>query len=552
MTRMSNRLRATALALLAAAALALPACEGELGEGPAGPSGTRRTDPRSPDDPRSPGEPVYEPPSVRRLTSYEYDHAIEDLLGISGHPSSGFAGEARVAGYTSNADLRVDAVLGDQIRSVAESLATEALRSQRARVVPCDASDAGCPRELVTAIATRAFRRPARSEDVEALLALFELAAEGGTFDDGASAVLQAVLQSASFLYVPRIGVGEGPARTLDGYETASALSFLLTAAPPDAELLVAAAGDALRTPDQREAEARRILAESPRAHAQLARFVREWLGLDRLGAVARSAPSGDFDALRPLMEEETERFVGEVVLRGEGTFEALLTADFTLANGELASFYGLPEGDAGWSRRSLAGTARRGLLTQAAFLAGHARNDSSSPVQRGVTILNRIFCHEIPPPTGAAAAAAMMPPPPARTTRERFAQHSADPTCAGCHDRIDPIGFGFESFDQLGAHREDEGGVAVDTTGTLVGTDVDGPFADAAELVARIATSEEAHACFARNVFRFATGRADRGPEDTFFAQWEAMPEGRRTALVEIFVELIRSDLFVQREEAE
>lgn len=525
--------------------LGASACVGDIDGGAAGPNGPRTGGP----PPTHVGTAPIPPPSVRRLGQLEYDNAVDDLLGTTGHPSAGFAGDARIGGYTTSSDLRVDAVLGDQFRIAAESLATEALASHRASVVPCSETDPACPATFVSTIATRAFRRPVTAEETDALLAVFHVAADGATFDDGANAVLQAILQSASFLYVPQIGVGSGM-RSLDAYETASAISFLLTAAPPDGALLAAAASDGLRTASDREAQARRILAEDPRARRQVTRFVREWLGMDNLDNVARTADSGDFVALRPAMEEETQRFVEAVVFDGDGRLESLLTADFTYADGTLARFYGLDDGNASWARRDLSGSGRRGILTQAAFLAAHARPDSSSPVKRGVTLLSRIFCTPIPLPTGETARRAMMEPPSATTTRGRFEQHSSDPTCAGCHSRIDPMGFGFEHFDQIGAFRSEENGVAVDATGTLVGTDVDGPFANVDELVTRISQSERAHSCLARNVYRFASGSLDSGPEEAFLRRWGALPADRRTSLVEILVSLVTSDEFVQRTE--
>ena len=531
-------------AVLACLALCASACVGGLDTGPRGPDGVGpRTPPTTPTI-------VHLPSSVRRLGRVEHDNAVSALLGGAAPASDGFAGDARLAGYTTGADLRVDAVLGDQLRISAEALAADAITTRRAALVPCDTSAADCPRTFVTTIATRAFRRPATAEEIDALLVVFRIASDGGTFDDGATAVLTAILQSASFLYVPQIGAGRGE-RVLDAYETASAISFLLTAAPPDDALLEAAADDALSTPAAREAHARRILAEDPRARAQVARFVREWLAIDTLDHTTRTGESGDFAALRPLFVEETERFVGAVVFEGEGTLEQLLTADFTIANGALADFYGLPDGgERGWARRELGGTARRGLLSSGAFLSAHARTDSSSPVKRGVTVLSRLLCRTIPFPTGETAARAMAEPPMARTTRERFAQHSTDGVCAGCHALIDPIGFGLEHFDQLGAYRAEENGVAVDASGVLTGTDVDGPFDGAPELAARLAQSDEARVCFARNVWRFASGSVERGPEESFVARWRAMPEERRTSVIEVLVELITSDALVGRRE--
>ena len=132
----------------------------------------------------------------------------------------------------------------------------------------------------------------------------------------------------------------------------------------------------------------------------------------------------------------------------------------------------------------------------------------------------------------------------------DRFAEHARNPTCAACHARIDPIGFAFEHFDQIGAYRAEENGVAVDASGTLSGTGIEGSFEDTPELVALLARSPQAHACFARNVYRFASGSLEAGPEETFLSRWREMPRERRTSLVEMLVELVASESFVQRRE--
>jgi hypothetical protein len=304
--------------------------------------------------------------------------------------------------------------------------------SRLSSLVTCDQAADSCPRAFVESIARRAFRRPPTPADVDALLTVFNTARTGGTFADGVQAVLTAILQAPSFLYTTELGrPGATPDERglvdLDPYETASALSYFVTGCPPDGALLDAAARDALRTPAEREAEMRRLL-QTPAAHAQVARFIKERLGLDMLHHVDRQgAPS--FSSLRPAIDGETDAFVEEVLFRGDGSLATLLGADFTVANSTLGDFYGIGGGSSAtdWVRASLAATPRRGLLAQASFLAVNAAPDASSPVKRGVTILRRVLCQEVPAPTGEVAMKAMMPPPKdaARTTRERFTLHS-------------------------------------------------------------------------------------------------------------------------------
>src|SRR6185295_8213510 len=131
---------------------------------------------------------------------------------------------------------------------------------------------------------------------------------------------------------------------------------------------------------------------------------------------------------------------------------------------------------------------------------------------------LNQLLCQSIELPSDPALLMqAMIPPPPANTTRERYEAHSTNPACAGCHSRLDPLGFAFENFDQIGNFRSQENGVTVDASGTLVGTDCDGPFTDAVELVGRLASSEQVRECFARNFFRFASAQTSADTEAQF-----------------------------------
>ncbi len=488
--------------------------------------------------------------NARRLSNHEYDNSIADLLGIEGRPSAGFAADTRQSGFTVNVAQRVDSTLGDQLAAAATTLAHEAVSKHLSTVLTCSPSAADCKESFIASFASRAFRRPASAEERAGLAKVFEAGATGGSFNDGVEAVITAVLQSASFLYLEEGGSGDGAVRELGPYEQASALAYFITAAPPDATLLAAAANNQLATADQREAQMRRLLAEDRRAKAQVVRFFKEWLGLDGIFFVDRQS-SQPFSSLRPSMDGEASAFIEEVLFRGDGSLATLLGADYSMVDSTMSSLYGLQSlpGDT-YTRASFAETPRRGILSQAAFLAAYAAADASSPVKRGVVIMRRLLCRDIQFPTGAIAAKAMMMPQkdPAKTTRQRFSQHSSDPACRGCHSQIDPLGFAFEAFDQVGKLRTQENGVDVDSSGTLVGTDVDGSFGNAAEMVARLAGSAQVRGCFARNVLRFAAAQSSTTMEEAFLSLWQKLPAEKQGNLIEVLVAFARSDLFKKR----
>ncbi|MFO0547750.1 MAG: DUF1592 domain-containing protein [Polyangiaceae bacterium] len=524
-----------ARSLLAAAALALSACEDPIGE-------------TQPPETTPETTTTFADAGVRRLSNPEYDAAILDLLGLDAHASQGFAVDVRQSHFTANFEQSVDETLGTQLQVAAHDLAEQAVTTQYDKVVPCDMATPDCPRQFVSTFAERAFRRPVTDEEVTALLAVFDAALKTAAPPRGAQAVIELSCNRRPFLYIPELGAGIGTTRELTLYEAASVLSFMIMGAPPDAELLDAAASSELATPDQREAQARRLLRDDPRARAHLVRFFREWLSLDTLMAVARE-PATTFESVRLSLDQETAAFVDYVLFQSDGSLKTLLTADFTAADPTLASYYGVQASDQ--DTMSLGETPRRGLLAQGAFLATHAREDESSPVRRGVAVVRQLFCKSIEFPTDPAIAQqAMTTPEPSSTTttRARFEEHANNPACSGCHSRIDPIGFAFEEFDQIGQYRADENGFPIDPSGELHGTDVDGPFANVGELVDRLADSDEVKQCFARNILRFSAARTSPELEDSFLARWAELPAPAQTNLVEAIVAFVRSDMFAQR----
>jgi len=491
-------------------------------------------------------------PRVRRLSNNEYDRSVQSLLLTTQRLAADFAPDTRQNDFTVNTAQTVDPVLAGQYQAAAETLAHEAVTVRLGSLVPCGTQDEACAGQFITSFGRRAYRRPLTNSEHDALLAVYHAGIVGGGFKDGLELVITAVLQSAGFLYVTELGPGGTGAISLDLYEIASAISYLITGAPPDDALLAAAAQGALASADGREAQARRLM-QTPAASAQLRLFVEQWLGVDQLLSIARAKP--DFSKYRADMLAETDTFIDEVMAHDGASVSALLGADYTMLPPTLAPFYGMQAGMAPGVRVSLSGTPRRGILTQASFLSVHAHVDGTAPVLRGVTVLRKVLCVDIPKPTGLKVAIVPPKPDPSLTTRQQYVQHSADAACKTCHQMIDPIGFAFEGFDEIGAERTENGqkgrehGQAVDTSGAIAtGSDVDGSVAGAAELASQLARSEMVRDCFARQAFRFAAGQRNDGTEATFDALWSGQPAASRESLTELFVMYVRSDLFGKR----
>jgi hypothetical protein len=504
------------------------------------------------------------PARIRRLTNAEYDASVQTLLGTKLTPAaSTFPPDARQGGFSLNDAQRVDPVLAKQLSVAADALATEAATNGTlARLAPCaDPTNGGaaCAKTFIQSFGAAAYRRPLTDTEASDLAALYTAGADGAMYMDGIGLVVRGVLQSAGFLYLTELGEGTGtPPSTfaLGAFETASALSYLVAAGPPDDQLLAAARAGQLASADARESHARRLLA-APGGQARLVRVVREWLGIDGVADVAKDTTVyPGFQALRPSMDTESTSFIGEVLKTGTGTVGELLGADWSVVDAPLAQAYGVTLGTdtsaGGLPRTSLAGGGRRGILNQGAFLSVYAHASETAPVLRGVAVMRRVACLNVPSPTSLNIVVTPPVPDPSKTTRQRYAVHATDAVCASCHTNIDAFGFSFEGYDAMGVARKTDANQPVDTsTMVMAGTDFDGAYADSDALAMALAGSADVRTCLARQLFRASVGRSDgsiNASEDAFVASWRSEPPSMQGNLVETIVAFVRSAAFVQR----
>jgi hypothetical protein len=238
------------------------------------------------------------------------------------------------------------------------------------------------------------------------------------------------------------------------------------------------------------------------------------------------------------------------VIFDEEGTLEALLTAPYTYVNATLAAFYGFPEvaGEA-FQQLTLDATRGAGLLTQGTLLTINAHSDQTSPVHRGKLVRERLLCDLMEPPPGDIMITVPVVDP-GSTARERFAMHSENPYCAGCHVLMDGLGFAFENYDAIGVFRTTDAGQPIDATGAIVDSDIDGPFDGVVDLAHKLAGSGDVQGCYARQWFRYAYGRGEL--EETEDACTVAALEERMAAaggdIKELLVALTQTDAFLFR----
>jgi hypothetical protein len=496
------------------------------------------------------------PARVRRLSNFEFERSANALLSLDESLHDTLPPDERQDGYTINERQAMPSHYAAELARVAERLAGIAAEQRLSTLLPCanarDARDA-CVDAAITALSRRAFRRAPTATERRALLELYEqgygapeIESDSARRASGLSFVVATLLTSPSFLYLSELGDGQRLNR-LTPYEIASSLSYTVSGAPPDAELLAAAESpERLLVASEREAQARRLLAQSSTRH-HFREFVLEWLEVDQLERTAKAAHLvADYDALKSHMLNETRNFADEVMVYGGASLQSLLRAGFSSLDPEMAEYYGIP----GFSgpRVRLSAQRRLGVLEQASFLSAHAYEDVTSPVKRGDFVLRRILCVELPRPGEVGIEVVMPPRSEHGTTRERFATHVAAPECRTCHASIDPLGFSFESFDAAGRRRSRENERPIETAGQL---DVAGQslrFRDSAELASELAQLPESRRCFARQALRYWTGRRSAATEGWFEAVIDALPSARRDSLLEWVVAWVKSPEFVLR----
>jgi hypothetical protein len=495
--------------------------------------------------------------TIRRLNRAEYNNTIRDLVGVRFQPARDFPADDVGYGFDNIGDvLSLPPILMEKYLAAADTIVRAAFKDPQLRrrllITPANDQSKTAACKVIENFARRAFRRPVSAEEVNKLAGFVDLARKNGDgFETGIQLALEAVLVSPHFLF--RVELDREPnnpraAHPVSEYELATRLSYFLWSSMPDEELFRLAGQGALRKPGNLEAQVRRMLRD-PKAHALVENFAGQWLQLRNLQTMTPNpAQFPTFnDALRIAMLRETELFF-EAVVREDRSILDFLNADFTFLNERLARHYGVAGVKGEQFRRvKLTGGVRGGVLTQASILTITSNPTRTSPVKRGKWILENIL--GTPPP----------PPPPnvpelsddrnvvlSGSLRQRMEKHRSNTLCASCHQRMDPLGFGFENFDAVGAWRDRDGNFAIDPSGTLPGgQSFKGPRELKTILKGR---APEFSRCLAEKLLTYAMGRGleyyDRCAVDKI-VQAQAAAHYKFTSLV---IDVVKSEPFQMR----
>lgn len=510
--------------------------------------------------PRDPGSFV-----IRRLSKVEYSNTLHDLYGVAPSIADSLPEEVVGEGYLNSfsplqSELFLDIAnkVIDQVVASEGQPPTEVQKRLFGELPPDDANLREAARKVAHSLARDAYRRPPTEAELDVLVGIFELGREN-ELSYTASLVLmwKAILVSPQFLFITPFGEVEtkDSIAPLDDYQLASRLSYLLWSAPPDAELSDLADKGKLRQPKVLRAQAERLLMH-PRSRALFDGFGAQWLGVG--GLEHQTFDSDVFPqmtpALRKAMVDEARLFFESIVRENQTVFR-FVDSDYTFLNEPLAVIYGLEnsvEGSAikgsAMRRVKLENPNRGGILGMPATLAATSFPNRTSPVKRGVWVLEQVLGERVPPP----------PPNVPRleeqeqknleglTLRQQTVLHQSEPTCANCHKVLDPIGFGLENFDAIGRWRENDAGVAIDSAGKLPSGESFSTPADLKSLLAR--RKSELARNLTERLMAYALGRQLEGYDEIVIDQLMVKIAEEDYRVRTMITEVITSYLFTHR----
>ena len=388
--------------------------------------------------------------------------------------------------------------------------------ASREKIFTCTPSsksrEQACAEKILSSLARSAFRRPVKESEIKPLLGLYEQGKqEGGSFEAGIQMALEGLLVSTEFLFrierePENLAVNE--LYELSDIELASRLSFFLWSSIPDDELLKVAEQGNLKNPEVLDQQIRRMLTDK-RSTTLVDNFAEQWLLLRNLPHTDKNLEMfPEFDEnLRKDFQQETELFLGSI-FREDRSILDMFRADYKYLNERLAKHYDIPDVYGNRFRRvSVTDENKQGLLAQGSILAITSYPNRTSPVLRGKWVLENIMAAPPPPPpTVIPALKEEDDKGKVLSMREAIEKHRANPVCAVCHNRMDPIGFGLENFNPIGQWREDDAGAPVDSSGMLPdGSRFQGP----AQLQkALLGQSRVIASAFTRKLLTYALGR--------------------------------------------
>jgi hypothetical protein len=474
------------------------------------------------------------PATVRRLTEGQYRNIIADVFGthivVAGRFDPLIRTEGLLAVGASQATISPTGA--ERYAALARAIAQQVVdESNRAMLVPCtpaapDKADDTCAAAFYNKVGRLLYRRALLADETNVFVKIAHGAATTrGDFYAGLGYGLQAMLQSPDFLFVTELTQKDPDNKKvdrLDGYSTATRLSFLLWNSAPDDALLTAAEKGDLASKSGLEDQVDRMMA-SPRLQAGVRAFFSDMLALDDFATLEKDTLLYPAFGLQAAIDskEQILRTITDTLLVNDKDYRDLFTVRDTYMSSALGMVYRVPaEKPGGWAKFTFAeNDPRAGIQTMLGFVALHSHPGKSSPTLRGKAVRELLLCQKIPdPPSTVNFDQFNDPNSPQKTARNRLDAHSTDPACSGCHKLTDPIGLALENFDTAGQTRWMENGEKIDTSGDLNGI----KFNDAKGLGEALSKDPSAPSCLVNRAYSYAAARPVARGEREWIAHLE------------------------------
>jgi hypothetical protein len=481
-----------------------------------------------PSEPKTSGGPI----EVRRLSEAQYRNIVADIFGSDIIVAGRFDPFNRAGGLlaVSAGSATVTPTAFEQYDSLARSIAAQVVdEKNRDFLIPCkpaavDQPDEACAGQFFAKTGRLLYRRPLTPVELKRSIAVSTVAAKSlGGFYPGLAYALAGMLETPSFLFITdRLKPG-ADRPTLDAYSKASRISFFLWNSAPDEALLKAAEQGDLDSKSGLQRQVDRMLA-SPRLKDGVRAFFIDMLALDDFDTLSKDPviyPAFGLAAANDAKESLLRTITGQLI-DSHGDYRDLFTTHKTFLSGPLGVVYRAPvSAPDGWAPYEFpADQPRAGILSQLGFAALHSHPGRSSATLRGRAVRELILCEKVPDPPGDVNFSLVQDTgnPDYKTARQRLTAHRSSPSCAGCHALMDPIGLSMENFDGAGQYRQQENGVAIDTTGEIDGV----KFQDAAGLGQAIHDNPATASCIVNRAYQYATGRTIAKDEKDWIAYLE------------------------------
>lgn len=483
--------------------------------------------------------------SLKKLRSWEYRNSIEGLLGADVAIDRPLPEDFVRANFTSIAAAQdcYEELAVEELEVIARDVAASAFASDptplSATGCAPNSVDDPCVREFVAELGLNAWRRPLTDAELDKYVGLLGSLTSlyDGSIARGAELTVAAMVTSPYFLYRVELGeaTGNGALRKYSAHEMASRLAFTLWEQAPDETLLAAAAAGELSTAESVREHAERMLVDD-RAIWPLFRFWREHLGIDRL-TLTNYPRANASELLYDGLREEGRFLAYNLSLPGADSL-SFLDAPTAFLQPGVAQLYGLSVDQ---EKEVELPSERLGFLTSGLFLLSNSHPQKTSPTRRGKFVLDRVLCRPIPAPPANVDLELPEPLEGQQTGRDVLDRHSSDPSCAGCHVQLDPPGFAFESFGPMGVFRDQDNGLAVDSTGEFDGES----FSNAREFVGLLRKSPSTPNCLSTQLFRSTMGVVEGAGQAPYLTVLEDAFETNAYDLRAQLVELVASDAF-------